>query len=172
MSRIKSKFINFGTGTDQVNSQLIPANYTPTNYTPTQVVSEGTDKVSAHLKGINNALSGSSGSPYDINLTNFNGANNQSSAANVTSFSFANANVRSFKALVSVSVDATSDLFESYELLGIQKASSWDMSVESIGDDSLVVFSITSSGQIQYTSANYAGFSTLKIAFRAIVTQV
>lgn len=56
MSQIKKKFIKFGTGTDDVNSRVIPANYTPSSYTPTQVASEGTDKISAHLKGINNAI--------------------------------------------------------------------------------------------------------------------
>lgn len=56
MSRIKKKFIRFGTGTDDVNAQVVPANYTPTSYTPEQVGSEGTDKISAHLKGINNFL--------------------------------------------------------------------------------------------------------------------
>lgn len=72
--RIIKKFIKFGTGADEVNSQALPANYTPTNYTPVQVASEGTDKVSAHLKGINNALAagsgptifGSRGTPRDI----------------------------------------------------------------------------------------------------------
>jgi hypothetical protein len=56
MSRIARKFIRFGTGSTDVNAQPIPATNTATNYTPTQVASEGTDKVSAHLNGINTAL--------------------------------------------------------------------------------------------------------------------
>lgn len=56
MSQIKKKFIRFGTGTDDVNSRDVPANFTPTYYTPSQVASEGTDKTSAHLKGIDNFL--------------------------------------------------------------------------------------------------------------------
>ena len=51
-SRIKSRFINWGTGSDQVNSQALPANFSPSHYTPTQVGTEGNDKVSAHLHGI------------------------------------------------------------------------------------------------------------------------
>lgn len=46
-----------GTGSNDLNSRDLPANYTPSNYTPDQVASEGTDKVSAHLKGIDNFLS-------------------------------------------------------------------------------------------------------------------
>jgi len=172
MARIKSKFIRLGTGTDDLNSRGLPANFTPTNYTPDQVASEGTDKVSAHLKGIDNALGVIAPIDGDIDLTLFNGANNQSSPANVTGLNFSNAVVRSFRAQVSVSVDATSDLFEVFDLLGVQRGSDWAMSVVTPGDDSLVDFTITSAGQIQYTSGNYSGFSTLRIQFRAEVTQV
>ena len=41
----------------------------PTNYTPTAVGNEDTNKVSAHLKGIDNALAGSSGAAYTIKET-------------------------------------------------------------------------------------------------------
>lgn len=120
-----------------------------------------------------NFLSGiPTGSAGDINESSFSGANNQASPANVTGFVFANATVRSFKALVSVLVDATSDLYESFEILGIQKSGSWDIAVSSTGDDSQVAFSITNAGQIQYTSGNYTGFSALTMKFRAITTTV
>lgn len=56
MSKQKSKWIDFGTGVGQVNSKVIPANYTPNNYTPSQVNGEGTDKLSAHLKGLDLAF--------------------------------------------------------------------------------------------------------------------
>lgn len=103
----------------------------------------------------------------DINSTSFSGANNQVSLANVTGFAFANGSVKGFKAFVNVQVDATADLFETFELLGVQKASSWELAVTSTGDASLVDFDITSAGQIQYTSGNYSGFSSLTITFRA-----
>jgi len=56
MSKNKEKWIDFGTGSDQVNSRSLPAYYTPNNYTPAQIGSEGNDKVSAHLKGIDDKL--------------------------------------------------------------------------------------------------------------------
>lgn len=108
----------------------------------------------------------------DINETSFSAANNQSSAANVTGLAFANGTVRSFKALVSVAIDATTDLFESFELHGIQKGAAWDMTVSSVGDDSGLVFSITTSGQVQYTSTNLSGFTSNTVKFRAQVTGV
>ena len=112
------------------------------------------------------------GSPGDIEETNFSLANNQSSAANVTGFVFSNSVVRGFSALVTVEIDATADLFEQFTLNGIQKNSQWDMSIESTGDDSGILFSINSSGQIQYTSSNKAGFISGLIKFRAITTSI
>lgn len=108
----------------------------------------------------------------DIALTSFAAADGQATPANITGFAFANASVRSFKALVSVTSDATADLFESFELLGVQKGSTWDLSQSAVGDDSGVVLSITNVGQVQYTSVAAAGFVSLTIKFRAIVTTV
>jgi hypothetical protein len=114
----------------------------------------------------------SSGSAGDIEETSFAAANNVSSPANVTGLAFANATVRSFKALVSVEIDATADLYETFELLGVQRGSDWSMSISSSGDDSQINFSITNAGQVQYTSANLAGFVSNAIKFRAITTTV
>jgi len=117
-------------------------------------------------------LASSGGSPGDISETSFAGSNNQASPANVTGLSFNPAVVRSFDALISVKVDAAADLFESFKLLGIQRGSDFVMSIESTGDASLVNFEITSGGQVQYTSGNYAGFASLEIKFRAVTTSV
>ena len=56
MSKTSDKWIDWGIGADQANAQSAPATFTPTNFTPAQVASEGTDKVSAFLKGIDDAL--------------------------------------------------------------------------------------------------------------------
>jgi hypothetical protein len=66
-----------------------------------------------------------------------------------------------------VVLDATTDAYESFTLHGIQKGSSWEMATTSVGDSSGVVFSITNSGQIQYTSPNASGFVSLNFKFRA-----
>lgn len=112
------------------------------------------------------------GSAGDIVETSFSLANNQSVAANVTGLSFANGVVRSFEALVSVQIDAASDLYETFKLLGIQRGSDFSMSIEGVGDSSLVSFSITPAGQVKYTSANYTTFVSGIIKFRAITTSV
>ena len=107
------------------------------------------------------------GSPGDIQETSFSAANNQVAAADVTALAFANGVVRSFDAQVSVSIDATSDLFEEFELHGIQRGADWSMSVESVGDESGVSFSITTAGQVQYQSSNVSGFTSNSMKFRA-----
>ncbi len=117
-------------------------------------------------------IAATGGSANDIPETSFSGANNQASAANVTGLAFANANVRSFEALVSVTIDATSDLFEVFKLHGVQRGADWILSYDSSGDTSEIVFSITNAGQVQYTSGNYSGFSSLAMKFRAITTAV
>jgi len=172
MSRIKQKFIRFGTGTDDVNARLIPANYTAVNYTPSQVASEGADKVSAYLKGIDNAIGSIGSTTGDISLSTFSAANNQASLANVTGLAFSNGVVRSFDAIVSVAIDATTDLFAEYKLHGIQKSSDWELSYEYLGDDTGVGFDITSSGQVQYISSNISGFVSNTVKFRAYITSV
>lgn len=109
----------------------------------------------------------SAGSTGDIAETSFTAADNQASAANVTGFAFANGTVRSFKALVSIVRDTT---YAQYTVEGIQKAASWEMSQSFLGDDTGLTFTITSAGQIQYTSTNTGSSATVK--FRAITTTV
>lgn len=108
----------------------------------------------------------------DIEETSFSIANNQAAPANITGLAFSNAAVRSFSTTVSVSIDATADLFEVFEIKGIQKGSEWDFSVSSTGDNTGISFSITNAGQIQYTSASYAGFVSGVMKFRASTTSV
>lgn len=107
------------------------------------------------------------GSIGDIQETSFSAANNQVAVANVTGLLFPNATVRSFEAQVAVLIDATTDLYEKFRLEGIQKGSSWDMFIISVGDNSGITFSITNAGQVQYTSANSAGFVSNTMKFRA-----
>lgn len=111
-------------------------------------------------------------SPGDLAETSFSAANNQAVADDITGFAFSNASIRSFKALISASIDATTPLAEEFNIEGIQKAGGWEISVSSIGDDSEILFSITSLGQMQYTSGNYTGFVSATIKFRSWVTTV
>lgn len=61
MTKTNSRGIDFGTGADQVSARSIPANFTPTTYTPDDIAAEGNDKISAHLRGIDQYLGTVSG---------------------------------------------------------------------------------------------------------------
>ena len=153
------------------NVNQIPMSYLDTDGTlaansDTKVASQKATKtyIDAHI--------GASAVAGDISLTTFAASNNISSPANVTGLAFAAGTVRGFKAIVTVAITATSSLNEVFELIGVQTASGFVMATNSVGDDSGVVFSITSAGQVQYTSTNISGFTANKIAFRAEVTNV
>ena len=106
----------------------------------------------------------------DISELSFSGSNDKSVAADVTNFLFSSS-IRSFMAQVSVTVDAATDLYEVFEIRGLNRAGTWELSISSSFDDSGVDFSIVA-GQMQYTSQNYPSFNSLTIKFRATTTTV
>lgn len=125
--------------------------------------------VTVNAKGLVTAVS--SGSvPGDIVPTSFTAANNVSSAANVTGLAFANASIGSFEAVVQVSVVATTPLKQTFKIQGTQiAAGGWSITQSTSGEETGYVFTITSAGQIQYTSPNAAGWTSATVKFRAIV---
>jgi hypothetical protein len=117
-------------------------------------------------------LNASLGSTNDIREKSFAIYDDEIIPIPITDFKFENATSRSFDALVSVRVQASSNLSETFEIRGIQKDSDWYISISSEGDYSKVIFSIDSSGQMYYVSGTYAGFIDGVLKFRAITTSV
>lgn len=101
----------------------------------------------------------------NISQITFLGVNNKSPAANVTGLVFPNATVRSFKVLMSCVIIATTSLFAQFELIGVQTDIGWYFVYSYVGDNTSVIFTITPSGQVQYTSGNYPGFVSLTMKF-------
>ena len=85
----------------------------------------------------------------------------------VNGLSFSNSIVRSFVVNVNISIVRSTggNLFETFTLEGNQKASSWDLYVTSIGDNTSTTFSITSSGQVQHTTAVVANWTSTTIVY-------
>ena len=105
----------------------------------------------------------------DISNTSFGFINNTTIAANITGLAFNQASVRSFTAYVGI--DRSGDgFYEEYEINGINKGTDFDISLESVGDDTGLEISITTSGQVQYTSSNLTSGGVLK--FRAKVNSI
>lgn len=103
----------------------------------------------------------------DLAETAFTALDNTASATDITGLAFANGTVRSFKSIISIVRGST---YSEVEIKGIQKAADWDISEMSTGDLTGVEFSITTSGQLQYTTTNTGSNASLK--FRAWTTSV
>lgn len=167
MSRVSKKFIKLGTNSDEISGSDIPANHSETNYT------SSSSDIAGHLDGVDSAL----GAKYqkvsgDLDQVSFSLTNNQLTFADVTGVAFSNGVTRSAELQYSVSIDATSDLYESGKIMAIQRGSDWVISVSSNGDNSQVLFDISASGQLQYKSANLPGFVSGTLKVRALSTSV
>lgn len=75
--------------------------------------------------------------------------------------------IRSFIAQVSVSIDATTDVSEVFQLMGVFDGSDWHMTTVSTGGTSTdITFGITSGGQVNYTSSTWVGFVSGVLYFK------
>ena len=103
---------------------------------------------------------------YDLNRTTiFNAANNVT-LASITNLSFDNT-VWGIDIYISIQLIASNNLYSNYQLKAVNKGSTWEIINNYVGDQ-IVVFSITNSGQIQYTSTNYIGFVSLTFKFKCV----
>lgn len=161
-----------GAGSNEVTIQAAAATaaYTLTLLSALPV---STQAVTISATGQLGSSAFSAASPGDIAESSYSGLANNTADQVITGFAFNNATVRSFKAQVSVVIDATTDLFTTYELMGIQRGSSWAMS-ESFTGDSIpsFTFTITNAGQVRATIGSVTGFSSGLIKFRATTTSV
>lgn len=99
----------------------------------------------------------------------FYAQNNITAPTSITDFKFSN--TKSFSAMVCVNILTTSDEYDAlFELKGLKKRSGWIIDSKFIGDNTDISFSITSTGQIQYTSSNIPDWNNTTIKFRAVTT--
>lgn len=100
-----------------------------------------------------------------LNTVTFTGANNQVSPANVVLLSSSLFGVDLF---MSVRVVATASIYTNFHLRTVNKSSTWELVSTYVGDDSGIVFSITSGGQVQYTSPSFPGFTSLTMRYSVV----
>lgn len=127
---------------------------------------ELTSSVAAIVSGLNTLIGAG-----DILTTIFTIANNQSSASNVTGLAFDNSTVRSAAIFYSIyrSSNTPSEYSETGTIYITYKptAGSWELAQVGVGSSG-VTFTITSSGQIRYTSTNIgSGAYVGKMVFKA-----
>lgn len=97
----------------------------------------------------------------------FSFTNNQGVAANVTGLLLDSSSERSAVIHYEVFRDGTVDLYECGTIKANYNGSSWDHTHERIGDSG-VELSITSVGQVQYTSTNNSGSSAETLTYQLL----
>jgi hypothetical protein len=103
--------------------------------------------------------------PGDIAPSEFDFVNDQDTPADITGLSFDNLEVRSFVADITIERD---DSAEAYVMQGVNINGSFSISQESIGDEVGVTLSITSAGQMQYTSSDATVGGKIRFRARAL----
>ena len=103
----------------------------------------------------------------DVSLT-FTGGNNVVTPTNVTDLVFA-PTINSADVFMSVVITATTNLYANFHIKLLNKSTLWDIAESYLGDETGVSFTITTGGQVQYTSASYPGFASLVLKFRTLV---
>lgn len=68
--------------------------------------------------------------------------------------------------LASVQIDATTDLAQSFRISCVYVDGAWVLFTETLGDDTLVTFSVDVSNNLVYSSSSYAGFVSGSIRLR------
>jgi hypothetical protein len=138
--------------TSLTTGALYSTNLTSTNIVATNV-SSGTLNISNINHGVSNSYSGSA-----------TAGNNVSTPTNVSGLLF---NTYAFTAKIVVRVNGT-NLYEYFNMDGINTNSGWVIFTDSVGDLSGLTFSITSGGQIQYVSSNQVGWTSTAIQYHVV----
>jgi len=117
------------------------------------------------LGGISNYYSGT-----------FTGANNVVTPANITGVAFSSSVTRSFNLDLSIAVfrSVGGNSFAQYTIGGMYNDLGWQIDPHYIGDNTGITFSITSGGQLQYTSTNLSNWlsTTMNYNIRTISTAI
>ena len=98
-----------------------------------------------------------------IKTGTFSAANNKSAAEDVTGLLLPG---RGAQVTLTVTLVAANDAFTIFDILAIQKDGNWELSQGWTGDPCTASFSITAGGQVQYTSGDEAGFTSLTFKWK------
>lgn len=97
----------------------------------------------------------------------FSFTNNQSSVADVTGVLLDSSSEKSAVIHYQIFRDGTANLYESGTLKASYNGTDWDHTIERVGDAGFT-FSITSGGQVQYTSTNNSGSSAETLTYQLL----
>jgi hypothetical protein len=91
---------------------------------------------------------------------------NNTTESDITGLLFDNT-VWGFDIYVAVQIKATSNYYSNYHIRGVNKSSEWELIMSYVGDQT-VTFNITNSGQVQYSTLNFDGFTSGTIKYKVV----
>ena len=97
----------------------------------------------------------------------FTATNNQSSFADITGLSFAGG-VWGADIYLTAKIIAISNLSVNFHIRAVNRGTNWEIVKTYVGDDSGIQFNMTNSGQLQYTTPNFTGATSIQFKYRAI----
>ena len=127
------------------------------------------EDLTAYLLAIADALATVQG-PNDKLLTSATLANNQTTPANIPGLLFNTGEVQAIDVsflVIRVYDSGSTTITESGKMYGNYNGTNFVLSVDSVGSDTGVLFSITNGGQIQYTSDNRLNHISTTLRFSA-----
>ena len=123
------------------------------------------EEATAWAEAVTDSLANVQGA-NDILITSSNLNNNQVAPTDIAGLAFSTSSVLSIQLEFFVKRDASSVFTESGILSANFDGSDWKTVQESVGDSG-VIFTITPSGQVQYTSTNLASHVSSSVRYRA-----
>ena len=94
----------------------------------------------------------------------FTAANNVTSQ-NIPSINYTGSSVWGFDVYLSARLIATTNLYANYHIRAVNKGSTWEIVSNYVGD-SILEFNITANGQLQYSTTNFTGFSSIFFKYK------
>lgn len=102
---------------------------------------------------------------YDqFSTMTFTAANNVTSQ-NIPSINYSGNSVWGFDVYLAARLTATTNLYANYHIKAVNKQTSWELITNYVGD-SILSFNITNNGQLQYSTPNFTGFSSLIFKYK------
>jgi hypothetical protein len=87
---------------------------------------------------------------------------------NIAGLAFASNETWSFDSFVSARLTGTSgNKYSNFHLRGVSNANGWDLATTYVGDDTGILFSVSTSGQVACTTPTYPDFTGLSLRYRA-----
>jgi hypothetical protein len=104
---------------------------------------------------------------YDqFSTMTFTAANNVTSQ-NIPSISYSGSSVWGFDVFLTARLTATTNLYSNYHIRAINRVGSWELVTNYVGDSTLS-FNITNDGQLQYSTPNFSGFTSLIFKYKVL----